>query len=280
MSSNRLNLFGFLAASLLFSCSDATALVTATGDSAHTSERALQRVLRSELQTQTEFPFWKNVGYLNESTAVYMGNGYVLTAAHVGAGKFQLADGSRYAPIPETEQRFRNSDGSFSDLCVFRVSYRASDSIADLPSVPLGPVCPGQGSFVLLIGAGSGNSSNSRIQFASSRDFSWNEDFRIRWGLNRVAHQFASPMKTYHFSTPGYSTKFSRGEYRCQATPGDSGGAAFVYNRQTHRWELGGIILAVDSRVGEAEFGNQTYIADLTILPDQVFKLDGLFVAR
>ena len=229
-------------------------LVTSTGNPEHTSERALQRALRSLMKTPTAFPFFENVGILNESTGVYIGRGYVLTAAHVGPGEFQLADGSTYQPIPGSEQRFQNPDGSFSDLCVFRIRFASNDSLAKLKDIPLGPVCPNHGSYVVMMGAGS--------------------------GVNRVANQFGSMMKTFRYQTPGYSTEFRPGSFQCQATPGDSGGAAFVYNRHTKQWELGGIILAVDSEDGGAAFGNQTYIADLTILPSDVFKSAGLVATR
>ncbi len=272
---------GWLAALFLGACPcNALALVTSSGDPAHIDERALQRALHSQLGTKSSFPFWRNIGVLNESTAVYIGRGHILTAAHVGPGRFYLADGSSYAHIPGSERRFRNKNGSFADLCVFQVAYRPGDSLARLPEVHLGPVCPAQGSFVLLIGAGSGNSGGGRAKLASSASFSWNDDFRLRWGLNRVAHHFSVPMKTYRFRTPGYSTKFTPGHFHCQATPGDSGGAAFVYNRRTQRWELGGIILAIDSKHGGAEFGNQTYIADLTILPGDIFTRQRGLIAR
>tara|TARA_R110002096_G_scaffold433667_6_gene653003 strand:+ start:8065 stop:8910 length:846 start_codon:yes stop_codon:yes gene_type:complete len=254
-------------------------LVTSTGNPEHTSERALQRALRSLMKTPTAFPFFENVGILNESTGVYIGRGYVLTAAHVGPGEFQLADGSTYQPIPGSEQRFQNPDGSFSDLCVFRIRFASNDSLAKLKDIPLGPVCPNHGSYVVMMGAGSGNSGTNRRSSAGAK-FHWNDDYRIRWGVNRVANQFGSMMKTFRYQTPGYSTEFRPGSFQCQATPGDSGGAAFVYNRHTKQWELGGIILAVDSEDGGAAFGNQTYIADLTILPSDVFKSAGLVATR
>ena len=53
----------------------------------------------------------------------------------------------------------------------------------------------------------------------------------------------------------------------CQAAPGDSGGAAFVFNEKANRWELGGVVIAVDSKKGRVAFGDHTYIGSLQAIP-------------
>lgn len=258
---------------LAFLSLNAHAILSSPPNPSMTDERALQYAVRQVFKAEKDFPYWKNVGMLNDSTAVYLGNGWILTAAHVGVGVFEMHDGSRYSPVPNTIKRFRNADGTFADICMFKVDYKKRDSIAQLPSVALGPIRPPRGAHVLLIGAGSGN-SNLR-----TNDLRWNEDYRLRWGLNRVEHEFGSPMRTHHFLTSGFATEFSEGLAECQATPGDSGGPAFVYNRSTQRWELGGIILAVDSEFGHAAIGNQTYIADFSVLPKDLTQ-NGLVAAN
>ncbi|MEM0969154.1 MAG: hypothetical protein AAGJ31_07390, partial [Verrucomicrobiota bacterium] len=82
------------------------------------------------------------------------------------------------------------------------------------------------------------------------------------------------------FRTPGYSTRFARGELQCQATPGDSGGGVFAFHPVFRRWELCGIILAVDGQEGKAAYGNQTYIGDLTIIPKHAFSGRSLLVSH
>src|SRR5258708_33602527 len=60
---------------------------------------------------------WANVGQVNGPSGVYLGAGWVLTAAHVGAGNINLNgelffwDGAAY--------RLTNSDGSFTCSLVF-----------------------------------------------------------------------------------------------------------------------------------------------------------------
>jgi hypothetical protein len=73
---------------------------------------------------------------------------------------------------------------------------------------------------------------------------------------------YSVTMPTSRYASFGFGTKFEKTGGRCQAAPGDSGGAAFHFNPGAKRWELAGVIVAVDSRFGGAEYGNQTYIAD------------------
>lgn len=248
----------------------AAALVTESSDPQHVQEAGLQRTVGSVMRPAPRFPFWLNMGMLNQSTGVYLGNGYVLTAAHVGPGLFYLQDGSCYHPVPGSETSFpKGKSKPLADLCLFRVSYRRSDLMARLPAIPLRRSCPSRGCSVLLLGAGSGNASDdpARVGF----DFRWNDHTRMRWGLNRVEYQYDDPIETYAFRTSGFSTQFSAEQLECQATPGDSGGAAFSYNPVFKRWELCGIILAVDGTEGQAAYGNQTYIGDLSAIPAQNF---------
>lgn len=244
------------------------ALVTQNPDAQHVEESGLHLALINVMPPAPRFSFWLNVGTLNQSTGVYLGNGHVLTAAHVGAGRFYLQDGSSYRPVPGSERRFRNADGTFADLSLFRVSYRREDLLARLPAIPLRRVGPSRGCALVLLGAGSGNASDDPARITA--DFRWNEHSRIRWGMNRVEYRYDDPIETYAFRTPGFSTQFSRECFECQATPGDSGGAVFAYNPLFKRWELCGIILAVDGAEGEAAYGNHTYIGDLSILPAEI----------
>jgi hypothetical protein len=138
-----------------------------------------------------------------------------------------------------------------------------SDPLAALAPMALAKGAPDRGAFVVLVGAGGGNSGPR----GSGPDFRWNEDFRVRWGFNSVSAKFVRPILTYSFATPGFATQFAIGEDESQACPGDSGGGVFLYNREARRWELGGVILAVDGQCGTAAFGDQTYIGDLSLLP-------------
>ena len=233
----------------------ATAIIS-DQPNAENSPRALETFVSRKMKANP-FPFWANVGQIGRSTGVYLGNGHVLTAAHVGAGAFRLSDGSLYPVAPGTDRTLQNRDGSAADFCLFRVQFHPADSIAKLPQVPLATIAPQVGAHVLLLGAGAGGSTAK-----AKGAFPWSDDHHMRWGINQIEEIYNAPMPTHDFLSFGYATKFERGGIECQAAPGDSGGACFRYNAQAKRWELAGIIVAVDSEYGRAEYGNQTYIAD------------------
>lgn len=265
---------GFAAIStaiLLFFTATSQALVTSSANGADEDERALQNAARAAFGTHQSFPFFKNVGFIENSTGVYVGNGYVLTAAHVGSGVFRMSDGSSYLPVRGSERRILNPNGSEADLCLFRIAFDQKDSIARLPNIPLGPITPPEGSKVLFLSAGLG---------ADRPGYAWNGRSVIRWGLNRVSSVFTDWIETHGFRTAGFATSFDPIAGHCQAAPGDSGGAVFVYNTQAGAWQLGGIILAVDSEEQAARVGDSTYIGSLQVLPEHLFGADRLIATR
>ncbi|MEM7012268.1 MAG: trypsin-like serine protease [Verrucomicrobiota bacterium] len=242
------------AAAVLLAPHFSSALVTNQSKN-ETSEAALQRYVSRNFKA-SEFPFWMHVGSIGRSSGVYLGNGSVLTAAHVGAGEFKLPDGSVYDYVKSSETFFTNRDGSTADLCLFTVKFKKSDSIAKLKSIPLTTMPPKLGAKLVMMGAGLGSDSER------GGKFTWNDDYLLRWGVNEIEEIYSAPMPTHDYFSYGFAAKFERGGFECQATPGDSGGAVFHYNPKIKRWELAGIIVAVDSDFGHAAFGNQTYIAD------------------
>lgn len=252
-----------LAASLLLFAQPAQALVAPGQAAISESEGALQNFVRRALKRDT-FPYWKNVGQIDRSTGVYLGAGYVLTAAHVGPGPFRLEDGSRYNAVRGSAQFFKNSDGTTADLCLFKIQYSNRDSVSKLPFIPLTTMPPKTGTQLLLLGAGAGGRASA------SNAYAWTDDYTLRWGTNTIEQIYSAPMATNSFSSFGFAAKFGRGVHECQAAPGDSGGAAFHYNPRAKRWELAGIIVAVDSDFGRAEYGNQTYIADPALFRSQL----------
>jgi hypothetical protein len=247
-----------LALGLLFLVvpSSGFALISLGDVAASESESALQEALRRSGYAE-RFPYWKHVGQIERSTGVYLGAGQVLTAAHVGAGTFRTCDGGVYPAVPKSVRFFRNADGSRADLCLFRVQILEGDLLAKLPAIPLSTLPPRRGREVLLIGGGA----SWKREKSEKPGFPWGDDYRVRWGMNAIQEIYSAPMPTHDFESYGFATRFSSSR-QCQAAPGDSGGAAFHYNPRESRWELAGVILAVDSEFGAANFGNQTYIAD------------------
>ncbi len=103
-------------------------------------------IIKRPLTTQG----WANVGVCNRWTAVYLGRGWVLTAAHVGVSNITL-EGTKYAADIKSQKRVLNPDETETDLMLFRI-----DPVPDLPPVELSAETPIIGSEIILVGSGLG----------------------------------------------------------------------------------------------------------------------------
>jgi len=170
---------------------------------------------------------WDYVGTVGGATGVYLGNGWVITAAHVdlSSGTYTL-NGVTYTIVSGSAV----SSGS-ADITMFQIS-----SEPDLPVLSISSSAPISFSTqVVMIGYGGGAKS---------------------WGVNTVtainAQVSVSSYTTTDFSTT-YGTSTSQGRNRttvtntAEAVLGDSGGAAFAYNSSTGTWYLAGLMEAVNS---------------------------------
>jgi len=63
---------------------------------------------------------WDYVGTVNGASAVYLGNNWVITAAHVGAGTFSLG-GTSYTVVSGSAQGVTKSNGDTVDLTLFQI---------------------------------------------------------------------------------------------------------------------------------------------------------------
>jgi len=220
----------------------------------------------------TSFPFWENIGTVGMGTGLYLGNGWVLTSAHVGCLPFQLSDGSCYRPIKGTWHVMVNPDGSKSDLALFRVDEDGEMSaLRRLPDVPLSTAGVESKTPVILVGTGyvemevrEEGPVRFGIQQRAARE--------KRWALattDQVKRPAATPggYKTHCFATT-FREKASGG----QAAEGDSGGAAFIFDAETQKWKLAGCIFAVSQLSGFVPYGARTYVGDLTMYSAQIVE--------
>lgn len=202
-------------------------------------------------------PGWANVGNCSAWTAVYLGRGWVLTAAHVGVSNIEL-DGTKYAAEVRSRERVFNPDGTAADLMLFRI-----DPEPALPSLEIAAESPPIGTPIVMVGSGLGR--GERTTGHGRVGFTWQEPSLKRWGTSLV-HEYL-PDQSVGF-TDAFATRFSiaKTEHEAHAAHGDSGGAAFA--RLDGRWKLVGIIMAVDSHPGQparsGAYGNRTIFADLS----------------
>ncbi|MFM9024153.1 MAG: trypsin-like serine protease [Planctomycetaceae bacterium] len=238
-------------------------------------------------------PGWANLGTVNNGSAVYLGNRWVLTANHVGSGSTTLS-GTTYAAVPGSNVIITNNGTpgrtANTDLLMYRLATNPG-----LPALTIAATTPQTADPVTLIGAGRDRGA-FQTWFVNvlttpytwtvdnvspnAAGYFWGSTRTMRWGTNAVSGSSAwidyNPgffVSAYTFTTTfddlgGPSTE-------AQAAVGDSGGAVFFKNGAS--WELGGIMLAVDAYSGQpagtAVFGNNTYAADLSFYRSQIVSI-------
>ena len=174
---------------------------------------------------------WNYVGQVNGASGVYLGNGWAITAGHVGAGDLTL-NGTDYPVVSGSARGVTNSSGT-ADLTLFKLTL--SPNLPALTIATSAPTSYSQfqaGSQLAMFGYGGGQGET--------------------WGLNTVtsANQLeaVSGFESTDFETM-YGTIFAgtgsvTNNY--SLVSGDSGGGDFIYNSSTQAWQLAGINEAVD----------------------------------
>jgi hypothetical protein len=217
-------------------------------------------------------PGWAYVGRRGSTSAVYLGNGWVLGVRHAGAGEVVL-DGVTYpAVLDSTVQLVKpGEEKTKADLILFRV-----DPAPDLSELPLRDEPMYFGTHVIFIGHGQGR--GEAIEWQSIAGFRWKPPAVKRWGTNRVyadGIDVSAPNSTW--ITRCFQTDFSQHgtPHEAQAAVGDSGGAVFV--RGQKRWELAGLMVSIGGVPKQeprtALYGNVTNAADLSYYRLQILRV-------
>ncbi|MCH8132765.1 MAG: trypsin-like serine protease [Myxococcales bacterium] len=220
-------------------------------------------------------PGWASVGQRGISSAVYLRDGWVITAAHAGTGDVIFSD-TTHTPVPGTTVQLSGSGGASPDLMMFRIT-----PTPDLPELRMNHKPMRFGTRVVMIGFGKG--TGQAFEWDGIPGYRWSPDVAKRWGTNRVfaARQLVSirGLKTWCFQMD-----FSRHgtAHEAQAAFGDSGGAVFV--KQNDRWKLTGVILHVgktpDQPGATSIYGNITNAADLSFYRSQIIKTIRTYAAQ
>lgn len=182
---------------------------------------------------------WDYVGNLNGASCVYLGNGWVITAGHVGAGNVTI-NGVDCTAVAGSTHTLLNPNSSNADLIIFQIT-----GDTQLPALTLANGVS-IGATVAMIGYGDD---------ALHTEKSWGENTVTL--NNTLATDSDNGISTVVFGTD-YGTSMAWG------VPGDSGGAGFIYNSFTHQWQLAGIMIADDPDTKE------TYLAQLSFYQNQI----------
>jgi hypothetical protein len=238
-------------------------------------------------------PGWANVGYINGASGIYLGAGWVLTAAHVGTGNITFS-GTSYAPLAGTTVQLTNNTigrTTNTDLLMFQLA----STPAGLGPLTLASTAPTLGTAVTMIGAGRdrGDFTKWNINQATT-PWTWtvtssdNPDAAgyqtldtnsMRWGTNTIStNNLWVSVANGSRDVKSFVTTFTEtasASDEAQAVLGDSGGA--VFSKKESAWELSGVIFAVNGYNGQpsatAIFGNTTFSADLSYYAPQIMSI-------
>ena len=251
------------------------------------------------------FPYWDALGQISNAsdsppgdehpwdgggTAIYLGNGYCMTAYHIRVldSPVSVTFGeTTYGIAADSWRRFED-DGTGVDLVVFRTS----GAFPDIPAIPYDSIPTAwlsTGETVYMFGFGYKHQASQTTWYVKNNVWDTTAPERpyvirrgygaaagksMRWGTNVVADDDPNAP---NYGYGGADTQFyevmfdsSGGDNEAQAALGDSGGPALVYD---DGWKLVGLLLSRQTYAGQPEdtsvFGNQPYIANLTEYRDQ-----------
>jgi hypothetical protein len=241
-------------------------------------------------------PGWANVGVRGIGNGVYLGDRWVLTVAHVGAGSIALA-GTTYAAEPGSAVQLTNAGASGRSATTDLVLYRLATEPVGLVPVTIAAASPAVGTAVTMIGAGRGRGAFTEWTVDQSvTPWVWTEvdsggtavgykttsTRQMRWGTNAIsandlwvrASDLNPPLDVKSVATL-FEAEFDTSE--AQAVNNDSGGAVFAKNGEA--WELAGMIFDVQGYSGQpspaftAVIGNATYSVDLAYYRPQIVAI-------
>jgi hypothetical protein len=245
---------------LLLLGAPALAIVQSTGDGMNT------------ITPPADDPGFDHVGVTgNGLSGIYLGNGWMLTANHVGEQSLTLG-GVTYPAVPGSAVQLQYSPGVFSDVLLVRLAPEPP-----LPPLVLSSAAPAVDDNVMMIGFGwdrSGlicwNAAYAEVTcnpLAAHRGFKAAGAYRIRWGRNLVKMSNMD-VAMAPWNTRGFEVQFDQSgvTYEAQGVPGDSGGAVFL--KRGSQWELVGVMFAITVHDGQpyyttAMFGQSTFLVDV-----------------
>jgi hypothetical protein len=190
-------------------------------------------------------PGWSNVGSRGSLSGVYLGDRWVLTGFHVGAGSLTLG-GTTYAAEAGTSVRLENPTGLGLSVNTDLLMYQL-DTDPLLPSLAISSSLPAAGTEVTLIGNGrnratgktfwddASNPWTETVEAGSDQEgFKWDSGNTMRWGENAIGDIGGDVLVDIDLgpvfgNVLSHFTVFDKAgaTHEAQAATGDSGGACF-----------------------------------------------------
>jgi len=211
---------------------------------------------------------WANVGSVNGGSGTYLGNGWVLTAAHVGPGPIAFDSGT-FQPDGRVI-RLSNPDTSLADMLLYHLVLTPGITGSVVSSST-----PAIGSLVDLVGYGRirGSAEQSfSTKYGPKSGFYWSPNGTKSYGRNLIQTGVTTRTLLGVGSFRGFILDFTPPD--AQVATGDSGGAVFYKNSAT--WELAGMIEALASFVyplPASVYGDESWIMDLPTYKSQIDAL-------
>ena len=203
----------------------------------------------------TNDPGFDNVGVTSTNlSAVYLRNGWVLTANHVGEKPVTFL-GTTYEPIVGSVVQFQNPDSTLADLIAFKLQTRPQ-----LPDLAITDQAPSTNDPITVIG--NGRNRGAATSWNGIDGYTWGTGRAKRWGTNRIEQTNQVSLDTQSFRI---EFDASGSQHESDIVTGDSGGAAFIGSGTSA--ELVGILFAragfANQPTNTSLYGNVGMIADL-----------------
>ncbi len=232
---------------------------------------------------------WDNVGWrgfgtggADAATGVYIGNGWVLTANHVGAGPITLftdnpSGGTQYVrdnTVPAVQLNNPGTGTGQADALLYKLTTTPA-----LPTLAIADSTPTTLQQLTMIGTGierGGALATFPVTVGSVQGYDWASTRHKTWATNFIEGTtafnsgFNSHLYSFDFDAVGDG----------QAADKDSGSAVFYYDTLQARWELSGIIVGIGQYAGQdpssALGGNVTAAVDLSLYRNQILSVTGV----
>jgi len=231
-------------------------------------------------------PGFAHVANVQGLSGVYLGNGWILTAAHVATGPAEIG-GLLYPAVDGTRVQLQPEGAATlpPDLALWRLA----KPWPELPALAIRKAPLAGGEAVVMIGNGADRTGTTTWIPPTPPPipipgYTWGGSHHVRWGTNAVdgfpEDLFPDPFVYVPLTNTQTHAFYSRFDCTCTASGGDeamvangdSGGAVFI--ETGGEWRLAGILFAAslfqDQPYDRVLQGNLAWAADLRVYRDQI----------